>query len=94
MKKTFIIECDSNMSTVFLYEAKTECRAEGHVAVRGEKIVNEYPTPKFYGILDSLIITDDRMRARFANVKPIVPMSGTLTEDLTALVEKAEAKCD
>lgn len=78
MRKTFIIECDSSMDSVFLYEAESEYEykpgeVDRQVAVRGEKITNEYPTPKFYGILDSLLITAERVRNKFANVRPIIP---------------------
>lgn len=70
MKKTFIIECDSEMSTVFLYEAtEPKFNDDKWIVERGEKITNRYPDPKFYGVLDSLLITSDRI----AEPKEVVP---------------------
>ena len=75
MKQAFIIETDSEMSSVFLYEgqAKYDTKEDRWVIVRGEKIINALPDPKFYGILDSLIITQPRILKRFQKVKPITP---------------------
>lgn len=76
MKKTFIIECDSDMDTIFLYEAGNpiyEVSRDRWIVIRGEKIINSHPDAKFYGILDSLLITSSRVRSRFSNVLPIIP---------------------
>jgi len=75
MKKSFIIECDSDMESVFLYEGEMKYETSGDrwVAVRGEKIINSYPDPKFFGILDSLLITQSRVVSKFANVLPLIP---------------------
>ena len=95
MLKTFIIECDSEMESVFLYEAEKKLDATGHwIAVRGDKVINAMPDAKFYGILDSLIITESRMLRRFKNVPSLTPepFTGKLISSLEENVDRAEAK--
>lgn len=72
MERHFVVECDSAMSTVFVYEVTKEYTSEGAVyhreAERGQ-LFNEFPGPKLYGKLDLLLITADRIK----DAKPIAP---------------------
>ena len=76
MKRCIIIECDTEDSDVWVYTAEREFTAYG-----GSKSVAYYrdagqhslifaePGPKFYGKLDTLLITKDRIQ----NAPPITP---------------------
>lgn len=71
MKKFFVIETDTEMYSVFVYEVEQSFSDQvNYVREAGIRaVVHESPGPKFYGKLDSLLIT----RNTLENAAPITP---------------------
>lgn len=71
MKRQFVIDCDTAYHTVAVYEVTKEITADGVEYKRDteESIFNEFLGPKFYGKLDAILISRDRLE----NAKPIDP---------------------
>lgn len=71
MERHFVISCDTGLSTVFVREvtrtfSKT---ADYHHDPSGPIIICGFPDPKFYGQLDALLVT----RQKVEKANPIVP---------------------
>ena len=71
MKRFIVIECDTEFSSVFVREARQDYR-DGTVNYRHEaganSLICDSPSPRFYGRLDALMITRDRIE----KAKPII----------------------
>ena len=74
MRRCFVIEADTDNYSAFVYEVfrKMSDDANSYVysrQVTEDPLFNTIPGPKFYGQLDPLLVTKDRIK----NAKPIEP---------------------
>jgi hypothetical protein len=64
MKRQFVIECDTEMSTVFVDEVTKDFEngtVNYHKEAGGKPLLFGFLGPKFYGQLDALLITAEKI---------------------------------
>lgn len=71
MERQFVIECDSRSNVVFVREVTRNYSStvNYHHEAGAEILVSGHPDPEFYGKLDALLVTRDRIQ----NAPPITP---------------------
>jgi len=76
MKRFFVIDADTEMHSVFVHELTREFTAEDgdraiayHRAASADSLICDSLSPRFYGKLDALLITADKLN----NAAPITP---------------------
>lgn len=59
MKRIFIVESDTEYSSLFLYEARV--LPDGKIEKVGGHIFNSMDLPKFYGAVNAAMVTKDTL---------------------------------
>lgn len=99
MKRFFVIECDTEYNSIWVHEVGKEFTAEkddnrGVQYFRSpsqQPLICEFPGPKFYGQLDTLLITKNKLE----QAEAIVPeYDGKLISGLTKTIITAEQAAD
>jgi hypothetical protein len=78
-EKFFVVECDTEYSAVYVYEVSKDYEGgtvNYHRSAKDGSVVNGHLTPKFYGKLDALLVTADKIK----DAKPIVPEKEPATQ--------------
>lgn len=93
MKRFLLIECDTRFSSVFVREV-TQNFKDGMVNYThevGSKFdIQEFPGPKFYGMLDVLLVT----AGRIANAEPIEPEAPAGANKIDSRIQESEQAVD
>jgi hypothetical protein len=77
MKQSFVIDVDTELSCVFVFAVQQSftganvVRYERPIYGSERPVIIGTPDPRFYGRLDALLMTSDKL----ANAEPIVPLT-------------------
>jgi hypothetical protein len=72
MKRYFVIDVDSEFSSVRVLEVTQDFEhgtVNYHRGASDSSLINAEPSPKFYGQLDALLVTSEKL----AKAEPITP---------------------
>jgi len=75
MKRHFVIECDTEYNSVFVYEVSRDFSStvDYHREPVVEAVFHDFLSPKFYGKLDAILFSKERIE----NAPPITPQAET-----------------
>ena len=79
MRRFFVIEADTNYNTVWVHEVTQTFTdtVNYHREASADSVINDFLGPKFYGKLDALLITAEKLK----NAPPIVVVTPEGTGD-------------